>query len=65
MTTVGSVAGYGLAAGFISSKELVKVLGNGRAHLKVVKNIGWHRCTWVPKSAEAITAANGGYAVKL
>jgi len=49
-----------VAAGFISSKELVKVLGNGELTLKLDVE-----ANAFSKSAEAAIAANGGNAVKL
>jgi len=58
LTTVG-VADL-VAAGFISSKELVKVLGNGKLTLKLDIE-----ANAFSKSAEEAIAANGGNAVKL
>ena len=49
-----------IAAGFISSKELVKVLGNGKLTLKLDIE-----ANAFSKSAEEAIAANGGNAVKL
>ena len=49
-----------VAAGFISSKELVKVLGNGKLTLKLDIE-----ANAFSKSAEEAIAANGGNAVKL
>ena len=49
-----------IAAGFVSPKQLVKVLGNGELKAKLV--VEAHACS---KSAEAAIAAVGGTATKL